>query len=87
MTTLEILGFAGIGAVFLLFTAQMAFAWGYAIATRKERQLADRRVRGVLAELNNSSPRSSRLTYRKVNPKHVGYRRYCNSKLPGEVLS
>jgi hypothetical protein len=86
MTTLEILGFAGLGAIFVLFTAQTAFAWGYAVATRKERELADRRVRGVLAELN-SSPRSSRLTYRKVNPKHVGYRRYCNSKLPGEVLA
>jgi len=86
MTLLEILGFAGIGAVFLLFTAQTAFAWGYAIATRKERELADRRVRGVLAELN-SLPRISRLTYRKVNPTHVGYRRYLNSKLPGEVLA
>jgi hypothetical protein len=85
MTTLEILGFAGIGAVFLLFTAQMAFAWGYAVATRKQSELADRRVRGVLADLN-SSPRSSRLVYRKVNPKHVGYRRYLNSKLP-EVLA
>jgi len=86
MTLLEILGFAGIGAVFLLFTAQMAFAWGYAIATRKERELADRRVRGVLAELN-SSPRSSRLTFRKVNPQTVGRRRYLNSKLPGEALA
>jgi hypothetical protein len=86
MTTLEILGLAGLGAIFVLFTAQMAFAFGYAVATRKERELADRRVRGVLAELN-SSPRSSRLTYRKVNPKHVGYRRYLNTKLPGEVLA
>jgi|GEM_PF-4486599 len=86
MTLLEILGFAGIGVIFLLFTAQAAFAWGYAVATRKERELADRRVRGVLAELN-SSPRSSRLTYRKVNPKAVGYRRYLNSKLPGEALA
>jgi hypothetical protein len=86
MTTLEILGFAGLGAIFVLFTAQTAFAWGYAVATRKERELADRRVRGVLAELN-SSPRSSRLTYRKVNPAQVGYRRYLNTKLPGEVLS
>jgi len=87
MTTLEILGFAGLGAIFVLFTAQTAFAWGYAVATRKERELADRRVRGVLAELNNKPSGLYRLTYRKVNPKHVGYRRYCNSKLPGEVLS
>lgn len=86
MNTLEIFGWAGIALLFTVFTAQMFFAWGYAVATRKERELADRRVRGVLAELN-SSPRSSRLTYRKVNPAHVGYRRYCNTKLPGEVLA
>jgi len=86
MQTNEILGWAGIALLFTVFTAQMAFAWGYAVATRKERELADRRVRGVLAELNNS-PHSSRLTFRKVNPKTVGYRRYLNSKLPGEVLA
>lgn len=57
MTTLEILGFAGIGAVFLLFTAQMAFAWGYAVATRKQSELADRRVNGVLANINRKTYR------------------------------
>jgi hypothetical protein len=86
MNTLEIFGWAGIALLFTVFTAQTAFAFGYAVATRKERELADRRVRGVLAELN-SSPRSSRLTYRKVDARTVGYRRYLNSKLPGEVLA
>jgi len=87
METIEILGWAGIALLFTVFTAQTAFAWGYAVATRKERELADRRVRGVLAELNNKRSGLYRLTYRKVNPTHVGYRRYLNSKLPGEALA
>jgi len=57
MTTLEILGFAGLGAIFVLFTAQTAFAWGYAVATRKERELADRRINGVLASMNRKTYR------------------------------
>jgi hypothetical protein len=46
MTTLEIIGWAGIALLFTVFTAQTAFALGYAIATRNERELADRRVNG-----------------------------------------
>jgi hypothetical protein len=57
MTTLEILGWAGIAMLFTVFTAQTAFAWGYAIATRNERELADRRINGVLASMNRKTYR------------------------------
>jgi len=86
MTTLEILGFAGLGAVFVLFTAQMAFAYGRHIEAKAQRIASDKGMQPVLNCVNNLRP-SRRLVYRKVNPRTVGYRRYCNSKLPGEVLA
>jgi len=57
MTTLEIIGWAGIGLFFIIATAQTFFALGYAIATRNERELADRRVNGVLASMNRKTYR------------------------------
>ena len=86
MQTHEIIGCAIFAIVLLIATAQVAFACGRQVATNTERLRADKRVQGVLKSVNESRP-SRRLTYRKVNPRIVGQRRYLNSKLPGEVLA
>jgi hypothetical protein len=48
--------------------------------------MADKRVQGLLKSVNQQKP-SRRLTYRKVDPRSVGKKRYLNSRLPGEVLA
>ena len=85
MNTLEILGWAGIALLFTVFTAQTALAYGRHIETKAQRIAADKGMQPVLNCVNNLRP-SRRLTYRKVDPKTVGCRRYLNSKLP-EVLA
>ena len=60
----------------------MAWLGGYQVgsstAISVERDLADRRIQGLLASLNEKKPR---LRYRKVDPRKVGRKRYLNSKL------
>ena len=90
MNTHEILGLTIFGFVLLLATAQAAFAWGRIVGTRSERQLADRRINGLLAQENArklATRKRKTLTYRKVDARIVGKRRYLNSKLAGEVLA
>ena len=86
METHELIGSAIFALVLLVATAQVAFAYGRQVATNTERLRADRRVQGVLKSLNESRP-TRRLTYRKIDPRIVGRKRYLNSKLPGEVLA
>jgi len=86
MQTTELIGIAIFAAVILIATAQVAFAYGRQVATNTERLRADRRVQGVLKSVNESRP-SRRLTYRKVDPRIVGRKRYLNSRLPGEVVA
>jgi hypothetical protein len=84
MNTHEIIGMTIFGFVLLLATAQAAFAWGRIVGTRSERQLADRRVQGVIASENERNPRQrKRLVYRKVDARKVGTIRFLNSRLPG----
>lgn len=92
MNTHEIIGMTIFGFVLLIATAQAAFAWGRIVGTKSERQLANRRVNGVLAEENARKasrriPQRRRLTYRKVDAKSVGKKRYLNSRLVGTIIS
>lgn len=90
MTTNETIGLAIFAVVILIATWQWAFAYGREIGTRSERQLADRRINGLLAQENSRKPTTRKrktLTYRKVDPKIVGKKRYLNSRLPGRALA
>ncbi len=86
METTELLGMAFFAIAILAATWQTAFAFGLRAGQNTERLLADRRIKGVLKSVNEQKP-SRRLTYRKVDPRSVGKKRYLNSKLPGEVLA
>lgn len=86
METTELIGIAFLAFAVLIATGQMAFAYGRHIEACAQRAAADRRVQGVLKSVNASRP-SRRLTYRKVDARSVGKRRYLNSKLPGEVVA
>ena len=65
-----------IAAAALLGFVGLAFLGGYELGmaegTDNERQLANRRVNGLLDELNKYKPK---LRYRKVDPRTVGKRR------------
>lgn len=90
METSELIGCAIFALVILISTWQWAFAYGRHIGARSERQLADRRINGLLAQENSRKPASRKrktLTYRKVDPRSVGKKRYLNSKLVGTILS
>jgi hypothetical protein len=86
MELTEIIGIAFLAFALLIATGQMAFAYGRHIEAQAQRAAADKRVQGVLQSVNKSRP-SRRLTYRKVDAKTVGKRRYLNSKLVGEVVA
>lgn len=91
MQTYELIGCAIFALVILTATWQLGFAFGQDVGRNRERQSANRRVNGVLAEVANQRPsgripQRTRLKYRKVDPRHVGRRRYLNSKLIGTVL-
>ena len=86
MELTELIGCAFLALALLIATGQMAFAYGWDRGAKMERLRADKRVQGLLNSLNESPP-SRRLTYRKVNPRLVGKKRYLNSKLPGEVVA
>lgn len=96
METSEIIGMAFFAIAILAATWQVAFAFGYNAGRSRgysegqtdERHMADRRVQGVLAAENAREPRKrKRLTYRKVDARSVGKKRYLNTRLPGEVLA
>ena len=86
METTELIGMALFAIAIMGALWQTAFAFGHRAGQATERLLSDRRVQGVLKSVNKSKP-SRRLTYRKVDPRSVGKKRYLNSKLPGEVLA
>jgi hypothetical protein len=48
METTELIGVSLFALGLLAATAQVAFGWGQIIGERRERQLADKRVQGVL---------------------------------------
>ena len=58
METNEYIGMAIAGVVMLLATAQLAYAIGHHIATKRERQFADRRVNGLLDYENTRKPKT-----------------------------
>jgi hypothetical protein len=86
MELTEIIG-AGLFAIAILAALwQTAFAFGHRAGQTTERLLADKRIQGLLKSVNEQKP-TRRLTYRKVDPRSVGKKRYLNSRLPGEVLA
>lgn len=90
MNTNETIGLAIFAVVILIATWQWAFAYGRRVGTRSERQLADRRINGLLAQENSRKPKTRKrktLVYRKVDPKIVGKKRYLNSRLPGRAIA
>lgn len=88
MNTPEIIGLAFFALAFIAATAQVAFAFGCESGMKRERQLADRRVQGVINAENERKPRQRRrIVYCKVDARTVGKKRYLNSRLPGEVLA
>jgi hypothetical protein len=60
MNTHEIIGMTIFGFALLIATAQAAFAWGRIVGTRSERQLADRRINGLLAQENARRPKAAK---------------------------
>jgi hypothetical protein len=89
MMNTEHIGIAIFAVVLLIATWQWAFALGREVGTKSERQLADRRINGLLAQENARKPSRKRktLTYRKVDPRSVGKKRYLNSRLPGRAIA
>jgi hypothetical protein len=86
METTELIGAAFFAIAILAATWQTAFAFGHRAGQNTERLLADKRIQGLLKSVNQQKP-SRRLTYRKVDPRSVGKKRYLNSRLVGEVLA
>lgn len=76
MNTHEIIGMAIFGFVLLIATAQASFAWGREVGTKRERQLADRRVNGVLEYENKRKPKSQKAkrkqSRKRIAPELVG---------------
>lgn len=66
MNTNETIGLAIFAVVILIATWQWAFAYGRHIGTRSERQLADRRVNGVLDYENRRKPKSQKNKRKQV---------------------
>ena len=88
MNTAEIIGLAFFALAVLAATAQVSFAFGCEAGMKRERQLADRRVQGVIKSENERKPRQRRrLVYRKVDARRVGAIRFLNSRLPALEVS
>lgn len=62
----EHIGIAIFTVVLLIATWQWAFAYGRQIGTRSERQLADRRINGVLDYENKRRPKSQKNKRKQV---------------------
>lgn len=89
-TNIIIATLAAMGVVGLAWLG--GYRLGLDTGINAERKLANRRVNGVLAEENSRKasgriPQRRRLTYRKVDAKSVGKKRYLNSKLPGRAIA
>ena len=73
----------GLLAVAAFGLLALAYLGGYELGTAAgidtERASANRRVNALLEELNKYKPK---LRYRKVDAKHVGRKRYLNTRLP-----
>jgi hypothetical protein len=83
MNQAEIIGLAFFALAFIAATAQVGYAFGWQHGMIRERQLADRRVKGVIDSENERRPRQrKRITYRKVDARKVGSVRFLNSRLP-----
>ena len=76
MQTHELIGMTIFGFVLLIATAQAAFAWGREVGTKSERQLADRRVNGLLAQECARKPKSQKAkrkqSRKRIAPELVG---------------
>ena len=72
METTEIIGTALFAIGLLAATAQMAFGWGQIIGQRRERQLADRRVQGILDHENTRRPKSAKSKRKAERRTRVG---------------
>lgn len=76
MTTNETIGLAIFAVVILIATWQWAFALGREVGTKRERQLADRRVNGVLDYENKRKPKSQKAkrkqARKRIAPELVG---------------
>lgn len=71
LITVALLGFVGLAYM-------GGYSLGIATGTDNERASANQRVNALLDELNKYKPK---LRYRRVNAKHVGRKRYLNTKL------
>lgn len=76
MTTNITIGLAIFAVVILIATWQWAFALGREVGTKRERQLADRRVQGVLDYENKRRPKSAK-NKRKAARRAVGSISVC----------
>ena len=74
---IALLAVAAFGLLALAYLS--GYELGSAAGIDNERASANRRVNALLEELNKYKPR---LRYRKVNAKHVGKKRYLNTRLP-----
>lgn len=72
----ETIGMAIFAIVLLIATAQAGFAWGRIVGRKRERQLADRRINGVLAEERARKPKSQKAkrkqSRKRIAPELVG---------------
>ena len=72
METTELIGVTLFALGLLAATAQMAFGWGQIIGQRRERQLADRRVQGILDHENARRPKSAKSKRKAARRTRVG---------------
>ena len=56
--------------LFTVFTAQLAYALGHHNATRRERQMANRRVKGVLDYENARRPKTLKAKRKTIRRGH-----------------
>jgi len=77
MNTHEIIGLSLFAIGLLAATAQMAFGWGELIGARRERQLADRRVQGVLDYENRRRPKARKNKLKAARKSRVGSISVC----------
>ena len=77
MQTTELIGLSLFAIGLLAATAQMAFGWGELIGARRERQLADRRVQGVLDYENKRRPKTRKNKLKAARKSRVGSLSVC----------
>lgn len=77
MEITEIIGVSLFAVGLLAATAQVAFAWGQLLGQRRERQLADRRVQGVLDYENRRRPKARKNKVKAERKSRVGSLSVC----------